>query len=275
MGALSFSLTEKLSFGSRPRGSAPAVTDADALALIARFSTPPTPWRAYYIERLIVAAKAHGWWNYVDQLCLIGADSQCSLLNWKNNGIPGGTLGDATAAPAFTADRYFTFDGINDEIDTGFNPTTVGGLYAQDSAFAAWWSAVSAVQTGAVFGWTDGTDGVTFLPRHSSNETRIRINQGAAFVAATGVSDGAGFYVADRSGPTALKVFRNGVQLGSDGTTASAALNNATFKIGLAAAGGYTATPWLAHAFGGHMPDAMHAHMYADILAYLQAIGAV
>jgi hypothetical protein len=88
----------------------------EAKALFARMTTPPSNARKAQITRLIRTLKQAGIWTKLDVLYVYAAaDSQAALLNWK-----GATFDATNHGAAFTADRGFTGDGVDDYISTGF-----------------------------------------------------------------------------------------------------------------------------------------------------------
>lgn len=243
--------------------------DADATALFARMSVQPDATRKGLINTLISSAKANGWWGEIDVLCLPGADSQASLLNWKSSSF-NATL---VSSPAFTANQGFVTDGSASYIDTNFNPVTAGGQFLQNDAVFGVWHGGNVSRVNSTAGWFDGSDGVTVNPRTAGGATfGFRINQASAVTLSN--SDGSGLAVVERTSATAIRAYRNGASLGTT-SASSAALNSASFNIGRVTASSFQAVEWRGHVIGGALGPSLNTAMYNDILAYLQAIGAV
>lgn len=91
---------------------------AEAHALFARMSTPPSGARKQQIARLIRSLKQAGVWSKLDALYLFaGADSQAALLNWKS-----ASYNATNNGASFTADRGFTGNGSSAYLATGYTP---------------------------------------------------------------------------------------------------------------------------------------------------------
>jgi hypothetical protein len=122
--------------GGAPAASGPTYS-AEATALFARMTTPPSSGRKTTIDTLIVALKAAGVWTKMDGLIVsAAADSQAARLNWVQN------LYNDTAinSPTFTADRGYTGDGATSYLDSGFDPTTAPSpKLTQNSAHIGVW----------------------------------------------------------------------------------------------------------------------------------------
>ncbi len=238
--------------------------------LVAEFDTPPAVIRKHAIDDLIVAAKANGWWTLLDSMMLIGADSQCSLVEW----IVPSRSATLVGSPTFTADREFLTNGSSSGVEL-FNPVTMGSNFTQNSAMFAVWNRRAGQCSNSVAGWFDGTDGVTINTRSNSNTAPFRINQ-ASTVSATSVTNGSGLTAIDRSaasGAGCIIQYRNGAQTVA-GNQTSAAINSFAFRFGGVTAALWQASQCAGMLAGGHMTAGQHADMYDDILAYMQAIGA-
>lgn len=240
--------------------------DTDARLLFSRMTVKPSTARKVLINNLIVAAKAHGWWSRIDALCLAGHDSQVSLLNWKSSNFNSSLVGSVSFIP----DVGFNTDGATNYIDTGFNPVTAAGLYAQDDASFAMWNRDPATSANSVAGWFDGADGMTLNPRTAADIVSFRVNSSSASTIAN--TDATGLISIERTAVASVQAYRNGVSLGTAGPT-SAALNSATFNIGRITATSFRTAQWSGHVIGGSLGPTMTADMYADILVYMQGIG--
>lgn len=248
----------------------------EALALFARFTTPPTEARKTLINNRILTAKASGAWDLRDAFYMMAAaDAQAGQRNWKAdtfNLTPTGTI-------PFEADRGYTGDGTTGYLATGFTPSTAGGQFALDSAHISVWSRTDAVNTGVSIGCrTTSVAGQSFLTiRSTSNNGAFRMNQDAAGVATTGTLDSTGGFVGRRSGSGARAIFRNGVSTYTD-TTVSTSLPTAAIVIGALNTGGvigsFNTYQFASAGFGGNLTDAQILAEYNADLAYLQGVGA-
>lgn len=250
--------------------------DAATVSLLAAFSVDPTSGRKSAINQLITSLKSAGIWAKLDALYLLAAhDAQAARVNWKNPGTFNLSVGGGS--PTFTTDSNYSFDGVDDFLDTNFNPATAGGAYAQNSASFGVWSGTSGQAFGSCAGWFDGTDGTTILTRSGSDTVGVRVNQ-ASTAGSSGATDGRGLFVANRSGSTSMQVYRNGSSLTLDQglpTQASSALNSASFRLGSISASSFTAISLRAAVIGGSLNSTEQANLYSAMLAYLQHTGAV
>lgn len=122
---------------------------AEAMALFARFTTPPTVARKTLINNMIVALKAAGVWAKLDCLWLeAAADSQAARQNWMRDAF------NLTAinSPNFTVDRGYAGDGSTSYLLTAFTPSTAGGKLTQNAASAGDWMIAPAGDNSMDFG---------------------------------------------------------------------------------------------------------------------------
>jgi len=79
----------------------------------------PTIQRQTLINNTIVSARSKPFWNKLDALwCLAGHSVESSKLNWINSNHTCTTIN----SPTFTIDRGFTTNGVNNYINTNYNP---------------------------------------------------------------------------------------------------------------------------------------------------------
>jgi len=140
-----FQMSMQYGMGKRSQASG-AGFEAEAVALFARFTTPPTDLRKGHINTLTKGLKTAGSWAKADVIYVAAAaDSQAATRNWKQN------LYNATAinSPAFVADRGFTSNGSSSYLQTGFIASSaVAPNYVQDSAtLGAWMLTEQAANT--------------------------------------------------------------------------------------------------------------------------------
>jgi len=251
------------------KGATYQYVNAEASALAARFTTPPTYARAALIDTLVGALKTAGVWAKLDALYVMAAaDSQAARQNWIAN------LYNATAVsgPSFTADRGYTGNNSSSYVDTNFNPATAAGKFQQNSAYFMVWSLTNQ-QGSAIGGWFDGTDGVTLAPRTFSDVMGGRANQPAVVVTPANTDSRGQFSVA-RSSSSDFGVRKNGVSA-ADSTTASTALNNNSLYLGRSSASSYSNYQMPVAAAGQYLTPTEDLAAYTAINTYLQAVGAV
>lgn len=106
--------------------------EAESEALFAAMTTPPTDARKAKIDALIVALKNAGVWTKLDVLyVLAAADSQAARLNWK---LPGTYTCTVNGSMLFDIDLGYTSQAGTGWLDTGWNVSTNGVTFLQDSA---------------------------------------------------------------------------------------------------------------------------------------------
>lgn len=248
------------------------VLDSDAANLINGFGVAPSLERKLAINDLITGLKAHSIWTKLDALYLMAAhDSAAARVNWKNPGTHNLSVGGG--APTFTTDSGYSTDGVDDYLDTNFNPATAGGNFTQNSASFGIWSSTSGGNNTSKAGWFDGTDGVTLNPRSAADTMVMRINQAATTTSGATVTNGTGFYAANRSASNSTQGYRNGASLVTD-NDASTALNSVTLKLGNIAAATFGALGFRAAFIGGSLTGAEHSTLCSLIQEYLFQVGA-
>lgn len=246
--------------------------DPSSVLIFAAFTTPPTVARKELINKTVLALKAASIWTSIDVLYILAAaDSQAASINWKN---PGTNSLTTTATVTFTADDNAAGDGVSGFLDCNYNASTFGGAFTQDSAFAAGWSRTSGQANTSAVGWFDGTDGVTISPRTTNDNAGYRINQASQSNTSNGtVTDGVGFFAANRSASNAIQMYKNGSSIGSQ-STVSTALNNHNFNaVGSAAAASFNTRAWAAVAFGGSLSAGNHLNLYNALNLYMAPLG--
>lgn len=256
------------------------VYEPEATALFLRFTTPPTGARKIRINNLIRTLKSGGGWAKLDAFyVLAAANAQASGLNW---------IADAynltpVNSPTFTADRGYTGNGSSSYLNTGYNPTTaVGAKLALNSGHVAAWNLTSRSAAGtALIGSrnTAITSWIEIEPRVNVSGDKFvhRVNSGGGTTTANTSSDG--YFVANRSGPSASQGFRNGVEVGSS-TTSSLLIPNATIMLlarGTEAgfADALSSDQIAAASIGASLTADEVAVTYAALTAYLTGVGAI
>jgi hypothetical protein len=249
--------------------------NAEASALVARFTTPPTIARKALIDTLVGALKTAGVWSKLDALWLLAAaDSQAARQNW----IADQYNLTAVASPTFTADRGYTPDGASSYLRTGFNPSTASSpKFVQNSASLGFYSLTNS----ATASQNMGNSINVVLPRNSGNST-IRINNiGTSSSTADGLStDSSGYFAGLRADGATERLRRNNGQRLS-AAKASATVANSEFLIcgrNSDGAGGITLSASVLQSamgfIGSNLTDGESDSFHAATLTYLQAVGA-
>lgn len=261
-----------LGLGGVTRGGGAAFSD-EALALFARFSTPPTDARKALINTLIVALKDGGVWSKLDTLYVMAAaDAQAAQRNWVADQY---NLTEV-ASPTFTADRGYASNGSTSYLTTGFIPRTApSAKMTQNSGHLSVWDRTSRAATdGYIMGANDGAVRTAIWTRGVGDLAYLRVNDTAA---AASNSNSSGFYVASRTGGSVREGYRNGSSIGS-GTEASGLPNAGEIYL---CAFNNSGTPnvlltdQLAQAsIGSGLTTAEQSAYYTALATYMTAVGA-
>lgn len=250
--------------------------EPEALALFARFTTPPTESRKRLISALIKKLKRASVWSQLDALYLTAAaDAQAGQRNWKQDLFNLATQGTVT----FTADRGYAGNGVDGYLTTGFAPSTAGARYAQDSSHLSLWCR-NNVQSSTQLPMGSRTSAAQhqnlIAPRLGTDVVAFRMNQDVAGASPPNTTS-IGHWCARRSGTAAIAIFQNGTLLLSD-TAASTGLSGQNIVLGALNTGGVVgnfATHQIAAAsMGGSLTDGQVYELYAAISQYLWQIGA-
>lgn len=245
--------------------------DPAANALFARLNTPPTSARKTLINNLIVSLKTAGVWSKLDAVYMLAAaDSQASRQNWiadQYNPTP-------VSSPTFVVDRGYTGDGSASYLDTGFNPTTaVAPKFTQNSAHMGLWSRTNFTNPGPTQSFDMGEQTRSYLSRSSNTSGAMtgRVNSASGVVdAALGAYPGHAAW--SRSGAALWEAYAQGLDVGG-GTTASAALANANFRL-LSSNPVYGVNQLASAHFGSDLGPSEMLALKNAINTYLTAVGA-
>lgn len=243
---------------------------AQALALFARMSTPPTEARKVLINNAIVALVNAGVWAKLDALYVTAAaDSQAAGLNWLSTSYNLTVNG----SPTFTTDRGFnsTLGGSTAYLDTNLNATS---LSQNDLSFSVWYRnpTANAVQY-------DGADNNTTWaieigPRNTAGNAEGYVNSISAMSAANTTS---GLLTTTRTASTTTALYKNGSSIAS-GSAASVAATSVTLRLL-----GFVVTPSTmkthavqeaAAAIGSGLSAQNALDLYTALQAYMTGVGA-
>jgi hypothetical protein len=251
------------------------LVNSEATALVARMSTQ-TSARQLLIDALWTAGKAHGWMTKLDLLYIFAAnDSASALLNWRSTSFTP-TLSDTHT---FTADRGFQRTATAGYIDT--NMAQNGGTQHVSNANGIYLYSRTSAQTGGANDADFGADaGSTYFGRVRSTADQIaaRIQSTNASYSAASL-DGSGYFAFARtgSGGTAVYCRRNNADVPLTGTAVATAFSSSNYRIGRNGANANstaTGREYAMFAIGANLTTGQSDSFYADLLVYLQAVGA-
>lgn len=121
--------------------------DADFTAYLARgtalgYSLPPAA-NQYAMNRLIKALKSSGYWAKMDiGYILAGSNTDFATINIK---APSSYQLTKVNSPGYSSLLGFSGDGVSKHLSTGWNASTNGSQYTQNSASLAFWVTRAAV----------------------------------------------------------------------------------------------------------------------------------
>lgn len=242
--------------------------NAEAAALVARFTTPPTNVRKALIDAWWTTVKAAGVSSAdLDVFTMLAAaDTQAATRNWMADLYNSTVVG----APAFVADRGYT-GAVGGYLDTGFNPTTaVAPKYTLNDA-----SMGVFVRTNVSEGARDLGNTLATIGSRTVTDTILgRANDGAAANVALAVVTSIGQSSWSRTNSANYQIRKNGADLGVAQAVVSTSLSNESMRILSGVTTGSTKEACAAW-FGRGLTQAKDAAIYAATLTYLQAVGAM
>jgi lysophospholipase L1-like esterase len=247
---------------------------AEATAVAAAFTTPPTAVRLQAMDFSIKCAKGYGLWTILDGVWFMAAaDSQAATINWKS---PGTFNLAIVGSPTFVADRGFTGDGSTSKLNTQIVPSAGGLNYTLNSAHTSAWSlsSVAASASSRIIGNLNTTTPRVLLnPLSTANAVNWIINDATFGGTGTGTTT-LGLHTIRRTANNARSVLRDTTLIISDAqastalpTTAITFLGDvATISSGIQLATG---------SVGALLSSVQIANLRNGVmLPYLQAVGA-
>lgn len=252
----------------QPPVTASAGVEAETTTLLAAMTSSPDASHQGYINTLIAALKTAGVWSKLDWFWVPLGDEHDTLLNWKN---PAQTSTNVSSV-SFSSYSGFTANGTIQYISSGFNPSTAGGNFAQNSACMFAWGTKTAQDVSGTMGApNDALAGYVIVPRFSDDNFYGRINS-TNYDSASNAAGNAGLFLLSRTASTGYVVYRNGASFATM-TETSIALGNVTLgwmkhasvipsHSGLVRAGG----------FGAGLTSTEQSDLYNALNTYLGAI---
>lgn len=186
--------------------------DVDALAWFAAMPTEPTTAVKEVASAFISGLKEDNLWDLIDGgnfLCLETLDQ--GLVDFKSPARV------ATTAPGFTS-TFTSYRGVKgsgalsgsqtDYIDTGFIPSSAGGLFTQDSAHLGVYVTDSGQDANFDFG-SNFTHDFLIITRNTGDVLSARTNNGTSNNYMNSITDASGFSLVTRTGPSTVQAFKN------------------------------------------------------------------
>lgn len=196
---------------------------AEYTAFIARTSGLDGTHTSAY-QALINGLVSDSLWSKFDLLYIFATqDSTTAKLNLISTSF-GIT---ENGSPNFSADNgYIGVDASTTVyLDTGFNSSTAGGVFTQNSAHASIWS-LTNVAGGASGGCVLGIEGVgavskstRIFPKYADGNFYGDITDSSIGTMTVANSDARGHYQVNRSGATATQAYRNASSIATSTST--------------------------------------------------------
>jgi len=232
--------------------------------------------RAAIVGQFIAAEKASGAWALTDDYWALWAESATQgLTSLKQR-----RLATVTAAPTFTTDRGYDFNGTSNFISTGFIPSSHAvALTGTNQRLAVYERANVSGNTNAAGCQTTSSSRMEIRPRNGTAAAGL-LNSTTAPTFTLGASDSRGYTVVSRAGgSTTMSAFKNGVQLtDATGLTVGTSLPTHSLYIGANNNAGTAASFRAASvgfaAIGAPLSAAQELAQYEAIQAFATAVGA-
>lgn len=231
--------------------------------------------RRMLVSNFIRAEKASGAWALTDDYWGLWAENEAQALT----SLKQLRLASAVAAPTFTADAGYAFNGTTQYLNTGFIPSTHGVNCTGTNQRIGVYERTNVSATGFGMATLDAAARVLGVNNRNGLVATGRVN--AANVDFTlGVADSRGLKAVSRaSGGTTVKMFDRGVKL-TDGTATSPGSAAPTRAIYVAAfnnvgtAASFRAASIGFAVVGGPLSDAQELAQYEAVQAWATAVGA-
>lgn len=222
-----------------------------------------------YVQALVGSLKASGVWASLDRLWLFAAENSTQALI----DLVTRTTATAVNSPTFIANQGYTGNGTTSYVNTGFTPSTAGGKFVQNSAsLGAWVVTAPTTTAGIECGSEVGAPFTEIGVRFTSVNYRYDINSTASAAAAHGNNWTGAFHV-QRTGASALALYRNGTSVATD-ASASTTLNTGALSFLAHSAGAAPSTAQIGMGWiGASMSVPQLAGLYAAQRAYMTAVG--
>jgi hypothetical protein len=226
--------------------------------------------RLIVVSALISALKNGGIWSNLDRLWVLAAEnSQQALVD-----LVARASATAVNSPAFTANRGYQGNGTSSCIDSNFNAATAGGKFTLNDASHGVWCVIAPTTNG--FEICNDFSAYSFVRlNNSGGNLAWAVNDSGAVgaqVTATGGSVTNALWHAQRTGPSAMTLFKNGASFATSTLAGNSAIHSQNHGI-LANIGATFSDAQLAAAFIGASLSGKEAAFYAAMRTYMTSAG--
>jgi hypothetical protein len=203
--------------------------EAESTTLFNELPGSPSDFHKEIMNILISDLKAAGVWTKIRLLYVFATyNQQASLLNWKAPATAADIL-VPNGSPDFSIEEGWQAQADGDRLNlaTAWNAI---GTYVQNSAHLGTFNLTDSLTNGAEVGRgfvSSGTNNPILRSRKGDGNFGVLIN-GAEVLAA--VPSSLGHFVGNRSGSTAVQLYKDGLSVGT-GSTTSASVSNLTVQF--------------------------------------------
>lgn len=261
------------------QGGGAVALDADVVTWAAAVVTnggTVSAGRTAQVSSYVTALKASGSWALTDDYWMLVAENEAQALT----SLKQRRLATAVAAPTFTTDRGYAFNGSTQYINTGFIPSTHAvAMTGSNMRLAAYERTNVGATTYAAGTLDSGTQNCRLIPRTAGNAVSGGLNSASATYVAS-ITDSRGLTAVSRTDAPVFEVFRPAglsagtVVPGSSGTVLPSralyigAYNNAgTATAFRAATEGFVS-------IGASLSAAQELAAYNALQSFMTAVGA-
>lgn len=252
------------------RAPAPAVSPVPGYvaAIVGGFSSAPNAGRQTCITAFVQTLYDAGTWARTDALYVLAAgEDQGSRVNWKNPGVF--NAGKTGTGGTFNTDLGWNAFSSGNILDTGFNPSTAGGLFIRNNAH--FFAAVQTDSNDAVSAHVAGISGYAGVQPRSSTGAYVTYSQSTGQDTGS-ANTGKGLYGWNRTASGAYDRYKNGSLVDSP-TRSSLALPSVNLTIGTHNAAQYTTKTVSLVSIGGGLSGAQVTALWNGYSAYMTCIG--
>lgn len=227
--------------------------------------------RAGLIGGLIARLKAAGTWSLYDDIFLHAAESEVQALT----SLKQRRLGSAVAAPTFTTDRGYAFNGTSQYVDTGFIASSHKVAMTGSDMRVSAYERTNVNSTGYTAGaLTGSTSNIRVRSRNGAN-AEGNLNSGALSAAN---ADSRGMVAWSRTAGGTFEGWYRGASIGTTAPSTGTSLPTHSLYIGAqnnaGAPGGYRAASVALVTVGASFSAAQEAADYTIWQDFLTVIGA-
>lgn len=240
----------------------------EAIQYFNSLAVQPSEARKAIYNDAIVALKDAGIWSLADAIQVYAAaDQPAALMDWKRLTSGSWTAGDG----AFVADGGFA-NGLTSYLSTGFNPSTDGVNYQQDSACIAVMLRNYTGGSGIILSASDML--ITTDIGYIEGDVYGFVNSGADNPTTQTTASPEGLLIVQRTGATAVAAYVDNVAAGTS-SEPSTAVPDAVMWTGNNDSGFDIAADWVFMYAGAPLDNTQRAALKTIIDNYLAAIAAL